>query len=65
MERWGSLKEKRDFEKQERIRNAAPALLEALEEIYEMVQQNYHVDDNNMAAIEKAYAAIAAAKGEV
>lgn len=40
------------------------ALLEALEEIYQMVQESYHVDDSNMETMDKVYAAIAAARGE-
>jgi len=44
---------------------SAPALLEALEEIYQMVQESYHVDDSNMETMDKVYAAIAAARGTV
>ena len=44
---------------------SAPALLEALEGLYQMVQENYHVDDSNMKFINDAYAAIAAARGTV
>ena len=47
-----------------RLIASAPALLEALDGLYKMVQENYHVDDSNMKFINNAYAAIASAKGE-
>lgn len=65
MKELAGLNNTKDYIDLERIRENGPALLEALEEIYEMVQQNYHVDENNMATIDKAYAAIKAARGEV
>lgn len=72
MERWSSLNEKKEFEEQQRIRKAAPELLEALEELlYGTFPDG--VDDNESGRIgfsdacvkryNKAKSAIAAARG--